>query len=58
MRVLTVKRATNVDGVQSSFLGDRSVSKRLHHTPLSFPYVEAYVIDLVCGSYFGVLESA
>ena len=58
VRVLTVKSAMSGDRVQCSFFSDRSLSKHLrtHVKGNNFTllYVEAYVIDVLSGSYFGV----
>ena len=55
---LTLKMAMSVDRFQRSFLSDRSLSKHLHiqvnGSNLALIYVEAYVIEVVSGSYFGV----
>ena len=55
--VLKVKSA--MIGVQCSFLSGRILSKHLLHTQSKgsnfiFSYVEAYVIDIMYGAYFGV----
>ena len=52
VRVLTVKSKSSGYRVQSSFLSDMSMSYH-HHNLLSYLCLEAYVIDVVCGSYFG-----
>ena len=46
--VMTVKSAASGDGVQCTFVSDRSISKhRLYATLVN-------VVDVVYGSYFGV----
>ena len=55
--ILTVKSAVSGDRVKCLVLGDRSLSKHLSHSHVkgsnfSLLYVETYVIDVVCGSYF------
>ena len=62
LRVSTVKSANSGDKVQCSFLCDRCLFKHLLHTQvkgsnLTLLYVEAYVIDVVCGMYCGVYGS-
>ena len=49
VRVLTAKSAESVDHVRRSFLSDRSLSKQPREL---FSYL--FVIDVVCGSDFGV----
>ena len=56
VRALTVKYAANGNKVQCSFLSDRSLSKHLLHNQVrgsnfALLYVEAYVIDVDCGSF-------
>ena len=59
MSVFTVKSAMSGERVQCSFLSDRSLSKHLLHARMkgsnfALLYVEAYVMDVVSGSYFGI----
>ena len=47
--------------VKCTFVIDQSLSKHLLHTQVkgcNLSLLEAYVIDVVCGSYFGVLGSS
>ena len=58
--VSIARQVALIVGVQCTFVSDRSLSKCLLHTQvngsnlLSYLYVEAYVINVVCGSYFGI----
>ena len=57
VRVLTVNSAMSGEHVECYFLGYWRLSSR--HTQakgplLSYLYVEAYVIDVVCGSSLGI----
>ena len=56
VRVLTVKSALSGDCVHCSFHSDRILSTDLLHTNVKgsalLLYAVAYVIDIVCRSYF------
>ena len=55
VRVFTVKSAMSGNRVECSPISDMSLSKHLHtQVKGSYLHVEAYVIDVVCGSYIGV----